>query len=157
MASHATWWKWKDFWLCFFLTSHACNSVVSCFSSLIKIYLCIRKNESVSCSVVFDSLRPQRPQPTRLLCPWDSPGKNTAVGSHFLLQGIFPTRDPTWVSCIAGRFFTIWATREALCIRYLILEIFDLLPVEFYNWIASAQCHLILKVWLEDEAVLVTE
>ena len=26
-----------------------------------------------------------------LLCPWDSPGKNTPVGCHFLLQGIFPT------------------------------------------------------------------
>ena len=29
---------------------------------------------------------------TRLLCPWDSPGKNTGVGSHSLLQGIFPTQ-----------------------------------------------------------------
>ena len=28
-------------------------------------------------------------QPMRLLCPWDSPGKNTGVGCHFLLQGIF--------------------------------------------------------------------
>ena len=28
----------------------------------------------------------------RLLCPWDSPGKNTGVGSHALLQGIFPTQ-----------------------------------------------------------------
>ena len=28
----------------------------------------------------------------RLLCPWDSPGKNTGVGCHALLQGIFPTR-----------------------------------------------------------------
>ena len=33
-----------------------------------------------------DSVRPQRRQPTRLLCPWDSPGKNTGVGCHFLLQ-----------------------------------------------------------------------
>ena len=32
-----------------------------------------------------DSVRPQR-QPTRLLRPWDSPGKNTGVGCHFLLQ-----------------------------------------------------------------------
>ena len=29
---------------------------------------------------------------TRLLCPWDSPGKSTGVGSHSLLQGIFSTR-----------------------------------------------------------------
>ena len=32
------------------------------------------------------TLRPHRQQPTRLLCPWDSPGKNTGVGCHFLLQ-----------------------------------------------------------------------
>ena len=31
-------------------------------------------------------------QPTRLLCPWDSPGKNTAVGCHALLKRIFPTQ-----------------------------------------------------------------
>ena len=30
----------------------------------------------------------------RLLCPWDSPGKNTGAGGHFLLQGIFPTPGP---------------------------------------------------------------
>ena len=33
-----------------------------------------------------DSMRPHRQQPTRLPCPWNSPGKNTGVGSHFLLQ-----------------------------------------------------------------------
>ena len=32
------------------------------------------------------TLRPHRQQPTRLPCPWDSPGKNTGVGCHFLLQ-----------------------------------------------------------------------
>ena len=37
-------------------------------------------------SVVSDSVRPYRPQPTRLPRPWDSPGKNTGVGCHFLLQ-----------------------------------------------------------------------
>ena len=31
-------------------------------------------------------MRPYRRQPTRLPCPWDSPGKNTGVGCHFLLQ-----------------------------------------------------------------------
>ena len=31
-------------------------------------------------------------QPTRLLCPWDFPSKDTGVGCHFLLQGIFPTQ-----------------------------------------------------------------
>jgi len=33
-----------------------------------------------------DSVRPQRQQPTRLPRPWDSPGKNTGVGCHFLFQ-----------------------------------------------------------------------
>ena len=33
-----------------------------------------------------DSVQPHRRQPTRLCCPWDSPGKNTGVGCHFLLQ-----------------------------------------------------------------------
>ena len=37
-------------------------------------------------SVVSDSVRPHRRQPTRLPRPWESPGKNTAVGCHFLLQ-----------------------------------------------------------------------
>ena len=37
-------------------------------------------------SVVSDSVRPHRRQPTRLPHPWDSPGKNTGVGCHFLLQ-----------------------------------------------------------------------
>ena len=37
-------------------------------------------------SVVSNSVQPHRWQPTRLLCPWDSPGKNTGVGCHFLLQ-----------------------------------------------------------------------
>ena len=37
-------------------------------------------------AVVSDSMRPHRWQPTRLRHPWDSPGKNTGVGCHFLLQ-----------------------------------------------------------------------
>ena len=42
--------------------------------------------------VMSDSWWPHGLQPTRLLCPWDSPGKNTGVGCHSLLQGIFPTQ-----------------------------------------------------------------
>ena len=43
--------------------------------------------ESRVCSAVMsDSVRPHRRQPTRLSRPWDSPGKNTGVGCHFLLQ-----------------------------------------------------------------------
>ena len=41
-------------------------------------------------SVVSDSLWPHALQPARLLCPWDSPGKNTGVRCHTLLQGNLP-------------------------------------------------------------------
>ena len=42
-------------------------------------------------SVMSDSFATPGLQPARLLCPQDPPGKNTGVGGHFLLQGIFPT------------------------------------------------------------------
>ena len=50
-----------------------------------------RSNVTTCCccyvaSVVSDSVRPHRRQPTRLPRPWDSPGRNTGVGCHFLLQ-----------------------------------------------------------------------
>ena len=44
----------------------------------------------LSHSVVSDSLQPHELWPTKFLCPWNFPGKNTGVGCHFLLQGIFP-------------------------------------------------------------------
>ena len=53
-------------------------------------------------------------RPHGLYRPWNSPGQNTGVGSHSLLQGTFLTQESTRVSCIAGGFFTSWATRGAL-------------------------------------------
>ena len=57
--------------------------------------------ESVRVSVASDSLWPHGLHPTRLLCPWGFPGKNTGVGCHFLLQGIFPTQglNPRLLHC----------------------------------------------------------
>ena len=56
------------------------------------IYICVCVCLCV-CSVIpvmSDSLRPHGLySPDRLLCPWDSPGKNTEVGCHALLQGTF--------------------------------------------------------------------
>ena len=60
-------------------------------------------------SVVSDSLWPHG-----LHSSWNSPGQNTGVDSLSLLQGISQPRDLTQVSCTAGRFFTSWATKEAL-------------------------------------------
>ena len=65
---------------------------------------------SAICSVMSDSLWSCGLQPARLLCPWDSPGKNTGAGCHCLLQGSSWPRDRTWVSCFTGRCFTIWTT-----------------------------------------------
>ena len=72
------------------------------------------KNAQVkwSGSVEPESLRPHGLLPTRLLRPWGSPGKNTGMGYHFLLQGIFPTQGLNPVSCIGGRHFDLWATRH---------------------------------------------
>ena len=54
-----------------------------------------------------DSLQPHGLQPTRLLCPWDSPGKNTGVGCHFLLQGMFQIQGSNSLAslALAGGFF----------------------------------------------------
>ena len=59
--------------------------------TLLVLELTIRNKRCCCCccllaSVVSDSVRPQRRQPTRLPRLWNSPGKNTGVGRHFLLQ-----------------------------------------------------------------------
>ena len=63
-------------------------------TKLIHVFLFLIRNsqsngerESESCLVMSDSSRPQG-----LYSPWNSPGQNTGVGSHSLLQGIFPTQ-----------------------------------------------------------------
>ena len=48
--------------------------------------------ECVRCTVMSDSLKPHELGPTRLICPWEFPGKNTGVGCHSLLQGIVLTQ-----------------------------------------------------------------
>ena len=66
-----------------------------------------------ACSGVSGSLPPHGLQLTRLLCPWDFPGKNTEAGCHALLQGIFPTQDQTWVSCVGRQSLYHCVTCEA--------------------------------------------
>ena len=55
-------------------------------SCLLRVCLCVRACVW-ACPAVSDSVRPHGLRSTRLLCPF--PGKNTGVGCHFLLQGIF--------------------------------------------------------------------
>ena len=60
-----------------------------------------------------DSLRLHGLLPARLLCPWDSSGKNTGVGCHALLQVISPTQG--WKLCLlhCGWIPYCWTTGEA--------------------------------------------
>ena len=66
--------RWSEFWSFSFRISPSNE-----YSGLISFTM---DKLDQSCQ----TLRPHRQQPTRLLCPWDSPGKNTGVGCHFLLQ-----------------------------------------------------------------------
>ena len=74
---------------------------------------------SVKCSVLVAQLCSTLCDPmdcmqlARLLCPWNSPGENTAVGNVPFSRVSFRPRDRTWATYTAGRFFTIWVTREA--------------------------------------------
>ena len=54
-------------------------------------------------------------EPTRLLCPWDSPGKNTRVGCHFFFQGIFPTQglNPRLFHLLHYRRILYWLSHQA--------------------------------------------
>ena len=61
----------------------------------------------LSCLVLCNPSQPPGLQPARLLCPWDSPGKDTGVHSLFSRH-----RDGTQVSCIAGRFLTSETPRK---------------------------------------------
>ena len=57
-------------------------------------------------------MRPHGLYPTRLLCSWDFPGKNTGVGYHFY-RGSSPPRDRTQVSYIVGSRFTVTSINSA--------------------------------------------
>ena len=61
-----------------------------------------------------NSLQSYGLQPTRLLCPWDSPSKNIGVGCHTLLQGIFPT-PVSYISCI-GRSVLYHYNHHKACV-----------------------------------------
>ena len=76
---------------------------------------CQNKWKSWMCafSVVSDSLWLHGLQPIRILCPWDSSGKNTGARRIPFSRGSSGTKDWTHVSCTVGIFFTHWAIGEA--------------------------------------------
>ena len=80
-------------WPCFGVSCGGSSCVWDCLQDPIQVVLVRSLPCTLSSSVVSNSLRPHELQPSRLLCPWNFPGKNTEMGCHFLLQGIFPTQE----------------------------------------------------------------
>ena len=73
----------------------------------------IKRSSCVSCFVVFDSLPTHGLWLARLLCLWNSRDKNPGIAIPFSRKSS-KLRNQTCVYCIAGRFFAIWITNEAL-------------------------------------------
>ena len=76
-------------------------------TTLLLNYVCI------SCLVMSSSLWLHGLQTTRLLCPWNFPGKNTGTGCMPFSRWSSQPRGRTQISHMVGRFFTVCATREA--------------------------------------------
>ena len=65
------------------------------------------------------NLQPYGLQPAKLLCPWDSPGKNTGVGCHFLLQGNLPHSRSLLFAYFIGSSMFLGASQVALVVKNL--------------------------------------
>ena len=107
-----TWFKFHD---------QSKSIIANTLNSLGQISICILFFLLFRCPVESNSLQPHGLQPARLLWPWDFLGKNSGVGCHFLLQGIFPTRGSNphllhWKSVLY-----CWATGEAPLSRALLV------------------------------------
>ena len=76
----------------------------------------------LSHSVVSHSLQPHGLQPTRLLCPWNSSGKNTGVGCHALLQRILLTQgsNPGFLHCRWTPYHSLSQHRSPIRVLYII-------------------------------------
>ena len=98
--SYNAWWPFVSgvFHLMFSRFTHVVTSIMFfCVQIIIilniYIYAYIHMVVVVELLSCVQLLWPHGLKPARLLCPWDSPGKNIGVGCHFLLQEIFPTQE----------------------------------------------------------------
>ena len=108
-------WCWQLFlnshWVIIFIQLLFIWSVIIRFSQRECLCVCVLY-APLSHSGVSDPVTPWM-QPTGLSVHGDAPGRTTGVGGMPSSRGSSQPRDQTQVSCIAGRFFTDWATREA--------------------------------------------
>ena len=97
-----------------------------------------------------DSLPRYGLYPTRLLCPWDSPDKNTGVGCHALLKGIFLTQGLNpWLLCLlhCRQILYLWSHLGSpmyilyLNINFVYQWVFELLVI----YIITSELHCIFK------------
>ena len=97
-----------------------------------------------------DSVRPHRQLSTRLCCPWDSPGKNTGVGCHFLLQCLRVKNE----SEVAQSCPTLWDLMDCSLPDSSIHGIFQARVLE---WVAIAfsllVCEMTAIVWLFEHSL----
>ena len=96
--------------------------------------------ENESGLAVSFSLPPHGLEPSRHLCPWDSPGKKTGVGCHSLLQGIFLTQgsNPGLPHCRWILYYLSHKGSPSLGVNYLILQIcIKILVIYTYSEIQS--------------------
>ena len=89
--------------------------------------------------------------PARLLCPWDSPGKNTKVGCYFLLQGIFPTQELN-PGLVKAMVFPVvmygcesWTVKKAECRRIDAFQLWCWRRLLRVPWTARRSNQSILK------------
>ena len=82
--------------------------------------------------------------PWTIYSPWNSPGQNSGAGSCSLSRTSSQPRDQTQVSCIAGRFFTSWASREAF-IKYNSIYLYS---TYWKNYILC--CTTFLKIFFKN-------
>ena len=87
----------------------------------------IVKGESLSLSCVRLFVTPRNVA----LSLWDSPGKNTWVGCHFLIQGIFLIQWSNWHLLLVRQTLDRWATREAHLIQNILREIHGIIFDQF--------------------------
>ena len=86
-------------------------------------------------SVMSNCLWPHGMHPTRPFCPWDFPGKNTGVGCHFLLQGIFLTQGSN--SCLLVSCIDRWIVYHCTTWAALISTSLSVTDIDSYAFIAT--------------------
>ena len=124
-----------------------CSWVVFC---CLCMYVCVCMLRHFSCVWLFVTL--WTIYPARLLCPWESPGKNTRVGFHALLLGIFPTQgsNPHLLPLLHWRTgsWPLAPPGKPMCIPYLLYLLICWWTLRFFPYRGNGQLHNFFFKWL---------